>query len=388
MKVINYPAMASPPAIEHINSVIDEFCIDTSTILDPYCGTGRLLVKPREKGHNVIGIDCSPIALLSARVLHQKANTVKLEELTNTIVEKVKKYNIDPKLGENELFWFEKESYMQLVKLLSVIENLNFTKNIRRIFWLVLVDAIRKVSYLREEEYKLHRMTSDKRQKWKPNAINLFEKSAAVLFKKLKTPLKEDLVGKYRLFLGDVANKVSELADVNVIITSPPYGDSRSTVGYGQFARIPLMILKLSKNFREEYPINFSNNLDTVCLGGTNCYKNKSYDMPKQVRNIDGIEMKRFLEDYFGRLKIFDNILTHNGIICFILADRVYKGKKVPLIKATSSFFKSLGYQPILEIDRMLSWKRLPRSMRHNHKAVVKNHDGMNYETVLGFQKI
>lgn len=388
MKVINYPAMASPPAIEHIGNLIDEFCEDKSTILDPFCGTGRLLVQPREKGHNVIGIDCSPIALLSARVLHQKSNNKNLVESLNkiTAITKSTKSKVIP--GDTELFWFEKSSYIELVSLLFTIEEFDFSKNTKRIFWIIMVDTIRKVSYLREEEYKLHRMSLDKRNLWKPNTIKIFKESALSLFNKLKSPLKENLSGKYRLFLGDIASKTTDLPQIDTIITSPPYGDSRSTVGYGQFARIPLMILQLSNEFREEYPINYSHNLDTVCLGGTNCFNKKSLEIPKNVRNINGAEMKRFIEDYFGRLSLFDEILSKNGIICFILADRVYKGKKVPLIKATSAFFKTLGYQPILEIDRMLTWKRLPRSMKHAYKKTTQRHEAMNYETVLGFKKI
>ena len=79
MKVINYPAMASPPSIIHIGNIISKYCYKNSNILDPFCGTGRLLINPRISGHKVTGIDCSPIALLASRVIHQKLNIRKAE---------------------------------------------------------------------------------------------------------------------------------------------------------------------------------------------------------------------------------------------------------------------------------------------------------------------
>ncbi len=35
---------------------------------------------------------------------------------------------------------------------------------------------------------------------------------------------------------------------IDLIITSPPYGDSRTTVAYGQFSRLPLRWLGLEEN--------------------------------------------------------------------------------------------------------------------------------------------
>lgn len=389
MKIINYPAMASPPAMECINNIIGNYCNANSTILDPFCGTGRLLTNPRKMGHNVIGVDCSPVALLSARVLHQKINLKHLDLCLETIIDRSKNNKLKIKVCDEELFWFEKKSYIQLVKILFSIESSGASKNTKRVFWLALVDAIRKISYLRENEYKLHRMKPVCRETWKPDALNIFSGTAKILFNKLSNSFKNDLIGDYRFHLGDIAVKANKFPPINAIITSPPYGDSRSTVGYGEFARIPLMILQLSKEFRDEYPINYLKNLDSVCLGGVNCVTKKSFDIPAQVEHIKGLEMKRFFEDYFGRLVLFDKLLEKNGIICFVLADRTYKGEKIQLINATSSFFDSLGYEPILKVDRMLSLKRLPRSMKHTHKTNTnaQTHIGMNYETILGFKK-
>ena len=71
MKLINYPAMSSPDSMQFIAEHIDGQLRPGSKVIDPFCGTGRLLFGPRDKGHSVTGVDCSPVAVLTARVGYQ-----------------------------------------------------------------------------------------------------------------------------------------------------------------------------------------------------------------------------------------------------------------------------------------------------------------------------
>ena len=243
--------MASPQSIEQISNIVDEYCDSNSTILDPFCGTGRLLVNPRLAGHNVVGVDCSPIALLTARVLHQKVDINSLENILEIIIEKAKKVTVKIKATDDDLFWFEHRSFLNIMKILLTIEKMTVSKNVRRIFWVSMVDAVRKISYLREDEYKLHRMKPEKRSAWKPNAFNIFKEASHNIFNRISLLEHTNNSGNYRFYLGDSAQKkhVSNIPKIDAIITSPPYGDSQSTVGYGQFARISNILMKLRKIF-------------------------------------------------------------------------------------------------------------------------------------------
>jgi|GEM_PF-1511439 len=358
-------------------------------ILDPYCGTARLLLPFRKLSYDVAGVDCSPLALLAARVSHQQINLDMLLARRNQIVEEAKKSKIKPSMGDSEGFWFERKSYVEIVKLLEAIESCELPSNARRVFWLSLADCIRKVSYLRENEYKLHRMKADLRADWCPSAIDVFTQVSAQIIERLAILAQFRANGKYRFFLGDISEKnvAARIGkSVAAIVTSPPYGDSRSTVGYGQFARIPLMILKRSAFFAAEFPIDYTYDLDSSCLGGTRCKAAPPEHITSFAKGLPG-GMGRFVADYFSRLNVLDSLLQSKGLMCFVLADRIHDGAKFPLVDLTSEFMARLGYKNPLRMERQLSLKRLPRSMRYRYQDTYKGHEAMNYETVLGFVK-
>lgn len=386
MKLINYPAMASPASISFIDGYISK-CLNTDAhIIDPYCGTGRLLYNPREKGLNVTGIDCSPVAILTARVGHQRNNTDRLIKNLNSIVSE---FNASRSIflpSEDEKFWFPDNVYCELRKLLLIIDRHALTTNTRRFFWLALVNTVRIASYIREEEYKTHRMTPEKRLVHNPNTKEIFIKSCMRIMERLSQ--KKEIIGKYRLIQGDLSLINIPKQKYDALITSPPYGDSISTVGYGQFARIPLIILSYSDKFNQEFKVNLEkSSFDTYCLGGSNCDTSENIELPDTVKHITKGPMKKFCIDYFHRLNILSSLLKKNSMCFFVLADRTYKRKQFPLIDSTIEHMESLGFSLIDKHDRYLSHKRLPRSMQHINQNKIEEHSGMNYESVVVFSR-
>lgn len=384
MKLINYPAMASPASINFIDRYISERLTSDANIIDPFCGTGRLLYSPRKKGFNVTGIDCSPIAILIARVGHQGNNTNKLIENLNLIISKLNVSRTMFLPSEEERFWFSDHAYCELRRLLLIIDRHSLTINTRRFFWLALVNTIRIASYIREEEYKTHRMKPEKRLEHNPKTNEIFINSCMKIAERLSQ--KNATTGKYRLVQGDLSLINIPKRKYDALITSPPYGDSISTVGYGQFARIPLIILSYSEKFIQEFDVNLGkNSFDTYCLGGSNCDTPEKVELPAAVEYITKGPMKKFCIDYFHRLNILSTLLKQNSMCFFVLADRTYKSRQFPLIDSTIDHMKCLGFSLIDRHDRYLSHKRLPRSMQHINQNKIKGHSGMNYESVVVF---
>ena len=71
--------------------------------------------------------------------------------------------------------------------------------------------------------------------------------------------------GSVRVIEGDsrLLQESLKKESVDLIITSPPYGDSRTTVAYGQFSRLSSQFLGLSVS--EDHKIS---QLDNLLLGG------------------------------------------------------------------------------------------------------------------------
>ena len=387
MKLINYPAMASQASISFIDKYLDERLSHKAEIIDPYCGTGRLLISPRRKGHNVTGFDISPIAVLTARVLHQQNNINRIQKDLISIKTGLEETPIITPPSESELFWFPERAYIDLRRLLVSINANSSSENTRRFFWLCLTNVSRIASYIREEEYKTHRIKPKERIKYEPDAINVFFRVCEQILLKVK---KNNVIkpGNYRLVNSDVTHAKGVRNTFDALITSPPYGDSKTTVGYGQFASIPLMILSYSRLFTAEFNLKTEKgSLDTFCLGGSNCKTKEIVELPESVQYIDAGPMKKFCLDYFQRLKATTELLSDNAICCLVLADRTYKKKQFPLIESSINYLNNLGFDLIGRHDRFLTWKQLPRTMKHVHENKSVSHTGMNYESVVAFSR-
>lgn len=388
-KIIDYPAMASPASTDIVGNLLEEYLSSNSFVLDPYCGTGRLLIKPRELGHNVLGIDCSPIAILASRVLHCRISHKLLFYYFTKVEQQARLSRVEHICTDEELFWFNRNSYIDLYNILLAIESIDMPKPILRALWLALSICSRKVSYARDSEYKLHRMNHKLRSELNPNTLNVFHNTLITLSAKLDYIQGKRFPGKYRFLQSDVAKLSSKYFHnkIDAIVTSPPYGDSKTTVGYGQFAKVPLILLSKSFKFSDEFTLITKGNFDTHCLGGTKCQPMPfTHPYPSIIDFELSRPMLRFTTDYFNRLYLLSTFLKTNGLISLILGDRLHNSRRYPLIDATCSYFKSLGFKEIFRHERLLSHKRLPRTMIHQYRSKELTHDSMNYETIVCFQ--
>lgn len=389
MKLINYPAMASPQSIRVIDQSIKEHLPNGAKVIDPFCGTSRLLYSARMRGHNVTGVDCSPVAILTSRVCNQPLNIAKVAADKEVILEDSYKDMSASSEGvtEEEVFWYPKVTFQSLVSLLNSVDEHSSSSNIRRFFWLVLVNVARSASYIREEEYKSHRIVESKRATHSPDVIFLFKKHYKLLAKRVAS---RDMAGagRYRFLLGDIADHPLSLDSYDAMICSPPYGDSISTVGYGQFARTPLFLLYRSNRFAQEFPSSSDcGSIDSICLGGGMCTTSTELRMPEVLSPVNKGAMRKFANDYFYRLGLLSGLLKKKSLVCLVLADRTYKGSKYPLIQATTDHMKTCGFSLSNRHDRYLTRKRLPRTMSKVEASSSQSHEGMNYESVLIFRR-
>ena len=382
LKVLNYPAMASPASLRIIEERISEFVPLPGPIIDPYCGTGRMLAPFRSSGYDVLGMDCSPIAILAARVVHQSVSRQRLLHDVCVLEGRASAASSHFNVSEEEVFWFHPESFLQLRNILQAVDSVSSSKNVRRVLWLALVNTVRDVSYVREGEYKLHRMNFSSRLKHRPAVLGSFLTHCGKLVDLLTEVGYRP--GRYRLIEGDVVTAFLKRRMFGALITSPPYGDSASTVGYGQFSRIPLMLLRHSAEFCKEYGSYRGVNLDGRCLGGSSCAtKELDFELPPSLPKDVSTAMAKFSTGYYLRLKLMSKLLKRNAACCLVLGNRTHRGQIFPLIETTIEFLTSCGFFLVDRHDRLLSRKRLPRSMSHRSRGSPARHDSINYESVV-----
>lgn len=125
----------------------DYFCPANGTVLDPFCGTGTVLLEANLSGRNAIGADANPLAVLISKV---KTKFLAPEMLMGTLEHllskcKRSKYHIKEDASSIER-WFSTSTIEQLGKLERYIGQIE-DEPIKDFFTLCLSSVVKKVSF-------------------------------------------------------------------------------------------------------------------------------------------------------------------------------------------------------------------------------------------------
>ncbi|MCZ0933404.1 MAG: modification methylase [Oligoflexia bacterium] len=350
-----YPATMLPQiGIE----LFKELKIGKNKLLDPYCGTGSsALAGIAVDFSEFYGFDINPLAILISKARYERLNIKKLFNYRESVEEAVyyEKDNILPPFVTNIHFWFSKRS----IKDLSVIRNsiLEEVENekYQALFWLAFSETVRFVSYTRNSEFKLYRMPEEKRKSFNPDTFDLFFKN---LDKILNTYIKFylPLLNKQKFYFYSKEFEY-EKNKYDVVLTSPPYGDSRTTVAYGQFST-------LSSEW-----IGFPNSrkIDSKLMGGK---KVKTlYDkgvLSESIKKIDQRDSKRALEvssfyiDLEKSIKEVSQAITSKGFSIYVVGNRTVKNITLATDQFIAEQFEKNGFRHILTYERAISSKVMP----------------------------
>ena len=319
--------------------------------------------------------DINPLAILLSKVKTTPINPNNLREIEKKLIQKLRweipnLEKVETPNYNNIEYWFKP----------NVIKNLDYIKEllleikddeVRDFFFVCFSETVRKVSNTRGGEYKLYRIPKEKLATWNPDTITTFlsiVNENISLMQEFYTSLNLEKIQKRKLWskvlLEDMREKTSVPANsIDFIVTSPPYGDSRTTVAYGQFSRLALQWL--------DYDYNEIKQIDKICLGGIppksisdDLSSSVLYEVLEKISQKDG---KRVLDVYSFYLdfdKTIDEItrVTKDGAkICMVVGNRTVKQEVIPTDVIFAQLFEERGYHHIKTIVRRIPTKRLPR---------------------------
>jgi len=354
-----YPAMMIPQIARRLIYLYGK---KAKILLDPFCGSGTSLVEASLTPHikEAYGFDLNPLATLISKVKTTPINPEKLKKVLDSL------YNFtgtaESPFVSNLNFWFKFEVVEQLNILKGWVNSLK-EENVRDFFKVVLSETVRKVSNTRNSEFKLYRMEKDKLENYNPDVFGEFEAIANKSINGMNeyVKVKTNLKPKIKLF--NSMNKLPiESNTVDLIVTSPPYGDSKTTVAYGQFSRLALEWL--------DYKDVAS--LDNRLLGGKASkeleIKINSSTLRDIIKKITEIDIKRarevlsFYEDFDKCVVQLNKVMAKNGFVCFVVGNRTVKGINIPTDKIMSEMFMAHGkYRYITTHERAIPNKRMPK---------------------------
>lgn len=383
-----YPAMMIPQIAKRL---IYTYGNKNIRLFDPYCGSGTTLLEGMIAGIFTIGTDLNPLARLIARVKTRPL----CSHLLKNEVNQFKAFSLDKNAQvpniPNINYWFSIKVQKDLASIKQYLNTIK-DKEIKDVFRIAFSSTIRKVSFTRSSQFKLHRISQDQINNHNPNTLNYMIKALFMIYRRLeilnKLALSKNYLPEIHGFnsVESISSSVIMPGTVDLVVTSPPYGDSRTTVAYGQFSRLSLQWLDYSS----------ANQIDNSLMGGKKLNKLVKFNFPKLDRVIDNIaeidqcrarEVSAFFSDYKSSIKNVSGIVKKGGYVCYVTGDRTVKGYQIPLAETTIEFFKRYGILKTDLFSRNIPNKRMP-SLNSPSNIPGKTGKTMTQEKIIICQKV
>ena len=338
----SYPAMMMPRIARN---VIQEYATSESIVLDPYMGSGTTLLEGMvENVGKVIGFDLNPLAVLISTAKTTKFN-----------LEKIKKEidNLDYHLSvlsnyEHPSFtilesWFKQENIDELARLKAVINNIE-DSDVRLFFSVVFSETVRHVSFTRNGEFKLYKIPESKRDSYENTTFLNSQTDVSIMN-------------------AAITDSDVKPNSIDLVVTSPPYGDSNTTVAYGQFSRLA--------NEWLDFPEPIS--LDRRLMGGVKAKEVVEFDIAELDDAISMINEKEKLEknkrvpsvvsfykDYEESIEKVAEVVKHGGVVAYLVGNRRVRDVELQTDIITAKMFEKFGFTHEKTIVRDILNKRMP----------------------------
>lgn len=421
-----YPATMIYPISRNIISKVKEI-YPINALLDPFSGSGTVPVEGVLAGiPNIYATDMNPLAILLTEVKSNALYPNKLSqdfkvlqesinssykyhnEILDTIDDFILSQNLDitdkKTWGENAPdymkeflqqnnstinvpnfknigYWFKPKILLELSLIaqeIQKVDNIEFKK-----FYIVAFsELLRLVSNRRNGEFKMYRMPAEKIKTFEPNVLDTFYSILLKNIKKMEefyTQTKTLAPSNIHIKL-DNAKELISIPDnsIDLLITSPPYGDSRTTVAYGQFSRLTLQWNDFLENKADIN--NESMKLDNKLMGGIKYRNGYAYELSSPtlktaLNNIVSKDLERS-GDVFSFYKDLDMCLeatskkSKKGTYQFwVVGNRTVKEVYLETDKILAELAQTHNIQYITTFTRNIHNKVMPSKNSPSNKT-------------------
>lgn len=360
-----YPAMV---ADELAIRIVRKYVPEGATILDPFCGSGRLLVAA-ERAALRVGIDVNPLAVLLTTAKLGNASAAVIEGVLSRIAcARRRRHKVTFAFVERrQVDWFGASVLSELGRIVGWINGLKLPKPERWLVASALSATVREVSYARQSGWKLHRLGADERGARQRCPWQCLERRLRYAIAELR--LRDPVSGERFVALGRVgarngtADSVESLGPYDVVLTSPPYGDSRSTVQYGAASALCLGVVARIEGL--DHLAMAGNEIDSSCLGGRSVESSSRIDVKAYWAGARNTKLARkvdfFLSDYEKACEAIAKNVKPGGTAILVVGRRSTGGFRLKLDDFTVDCLARKGFELMAREARTLQRKRVPR---------------------------
>lgn len=391
--LFQYPAMMVP---ELQGTLLDDaLSIDPAArrVYDPFAGSGTILLESIYRGLDFYGSDINPMATLLCSVKAEPPQYAEAFSAISAAVQDASSRNDAPIPnfpGVNK--WFKPGVQEGLASLQAAIRQ-NSNLVLRRFMWVCLAETIRLVSNSRISTFKLHVYPPDEIARRESDAVKVFRLVAARNVRRLKEhldrfpdPSANRQGGTVTLLTGSVSNPWIAPTGADILMTSPPYGDNKTTVPYGQHSYLQLCWIDHQDlpGVIEPELLESTLRIDSLSLGGSirlaDSYREELLAVSTSLGNfmpsVDDVPPLRkkvlsFVRDYREALADID-LRMKPGAFCFLtLGERRVGREAFPLVEITKDILCSQGHEVVTTIERAIPGSRKKMAARNSLGATI-----------------
>lgn len=388
-----YPARFIP---QLVRKIVKTFSNENSNVLDIFSGSGTTLLECKYLGiKNSYGIELNPFAVFMTKTklqdLDENFATQKLDEIKSLFFDD--SYSFALISFKNIEFWYSERAISALSKLFDIIFKIADEK-VKNFYLLVFCEISRKTSFLDHGGFKMYRSKTKVNNHFEPDVWNEFYKTSQRNFELLKenNKITKNNDTNQTLIYGDSRIIHSEIPEhsIDLILTSPPYGDSKTTVAYGQYSRLPWQWLSQKDDIIQ---------LDSNLLGGSTKKIDKSIltlseKLKEQVAEIENVDDSKrsndviaFYNDLYSTLESATYYMKKGGYFILVTGNRTVKKIYLRTDLIITEFAKTLGYSTEKIYSRNIINKRMAsKNSPTNEKGKTVN--TMMTENIIILKKL
>ena len=407
-----YPAKFHTPVVK---TLIDRYTYKGQTCLDPFCGSGTMLVEAVASGRNAIGLDVDPLAVFVSRVKTTRISPKRLENSCNKFLQILRKRLLEDHKMKSHLItdfqesdyhrrileeglkpppipnidhWFRKSVIVQLARIKSTIIDCTRQDEIRDFLMLCFASIIRKCSNADPIPVSGLEVTSYMRKIEENGRLIDVEKEFEKSLRKMIVGSKEfylrtSITKKVKVEIQDARHLAGTAYVADVVITSPPY---QSAVDYYRRHQLEVYWLGLVKNQEERM------RLIPNYLGRAGVAKKHlpSRDLPMGAVGADWYEriyarnVRRaddFLHYYWGMREFFNgmfSLLPEGATIVLVVGNNKIHGEELP---AAELFHE-------MSLDKFVLLERFWYPVKNRYMSYKRrNCADINRDFVLSYKK-
>lgn len=404
--MMKYPAVMVPNMQGEIFDLILKHDNNISNVLDPFMGSGTILVEGLLRGIDVFGIDINPLSYLITLAKTQKYNTSTLRKKTIELLERIQMpYNYELYSFEGINKWYNNEVISELSKIRAAIlqeKDLRY----RRLYWVTFAEIAKQADNSRTSTFKLHiKMERD----LKKAHYSCFENFKYKLAENVSSiiefhQLRIGKAGNINLKYGDSIKilrdkRVFKSNSIDLVITSPPYGDNATTIPYGQYSVLPLRWIPLSdiSSKINESIIESLSQIDRESLGGkkysilsikesrvfhySQAFSTLYGQLISEMQLEKAQKVASFIMDFDIVLNELYDIIKPGKFMVFTVGNRQVNKLEVPFDKILSELSEHYGFEIVYDFRRnILKNKIYTDTKAQNFKTIKK-------ETIIVLRK-